>query len=44
MRYMNKEITYKNNQNQTQYTYITPNNIFTTKKNITKRINHKINI
>lgn len=43
MKYMNKEVKYIENKNDTNYTYITPFNVLTTKEIINKKIDHKLN-
>ena len=41
MAYMNKEITFIENK-ENNFTYITPHNIITTRKQVTKEIDHKL--
>ncbi|MDO5826066.1 MAG: hypothetical protein Q4Q22_06780 [Methanosphaera sp.] len=42
MTYMHKKIVFINENNDDKYTYIKPNVIYTTKKDINKSLNHKI--
>ncbi len=42
MTYMNKKITQVKNNSQINYTYITPSQIITTNKQITKDLDHKL--
>ena len=42
MKYLNKKIVFINDSSDSKYTYIKPNIIYTTKRNINKSLNHKI--
>ncbi|WP_257791408.1 hypothetical protein [Methanosphaera sp. BMS] len=42
MTYMHKKIVQINDSSNSKYTYIKPNIIYTTKKDINKPLNHKI--
>lgn len=43
MKYMDKEITFIKNKNEGNFTYITPNTILTTNKQVSKVSNYKTN-
>lgn len=43
MNYMNKKVTFLKNDGKCNFTYITPNNILTTNKHVSKIANSKTN-